>query len=625
MGRRIRPNDTDEELFESWRGSGSREALEALIDRLTPFVLNVARSASPRAAEDVAQDALLAMIRRTDTFRSGGRIRAWVARLVLSTAASRSRGEARRRRREAYRTEHRSEPVPSTELAENEMRRELSAALRGLSAEQRVPIVLHYQEGLTLREVAAAQGVSHTAVARRLQTALGTLRRRLAEGGFAGLALVAVEGHLASLPGEKVPEHFVASMRSLLRNAPRVSIGAGAASGGGIAMKVIAGIVLAAAVAAGAAVVSSGGGGNPLPAAAAPSGHKDFEYTTLGKTFRIEWACFTGVVEHLDGPGREGMGRQMGGSSTQGCLRGMQSDAGGNLYMCDMTSGMIRVLRKRDRTLLTISGNGHVTAGRVPEKEGPAYSLNLDQNVYIAAQGEPLEGKGSLYLATQGRVLRLWRNEKKGGLWWYELIAGGGPTAIRGPGTYPALGVSLRGARVVVSPDGRVGVIRATGGGKESRNLLFWLKDGKLVPAYDEKAIGTKFSCYGIDGAGNFAGAGADGVMTVAPDGSAVKHKIKVPFGLSWGVYPDRRREQWFVKGMDHYTLTRVTPDGKTATLMLDGSWHEHKAGMGGRGYNLRGALPWMWCLPLQDGRMVGWNSHGCQPLFVGTWLEGGE
>jgi len=39
---------------------------------------------------------------------------------------------------------------------------------------------------------------------------------------------------------------------------------------------------------------------------------------------------------------------------------GMQSDDA-NIYMCDMTSGMIRVLRKRDGMLLTISGNGHIT------------------------------------------------------------------------------------------------------------------------------------------------------------------------------------------------------------------------------------------------------------------------
>jgi hypothetical protein len=162
-----------------------------------------------------------------------------------------------------------------------------------------------------------------------------------------------------------------------------------------------------------------------------------------------------------------------------------------------------------------------------------------------------------------------------------------------------------------------------TGGGKQVRNVLFWLKDGTLVTAYDEKAIGTKFSCYGFDGAGNFAGAGGGGVMSVAPDGRTVKRSVKVPFGLAWGVYPDRTRERWFVKGMDHYSITQVTPDGRTATLMLDGSWHEHGPGTGSRGYNVTGSLGWMWCLPLQDGRMVGWNSHGCLPLFVGTWLEG--
>lgn len=352
------------------------------------------------------------------------------------------------------------------------------------------------------------------------------------------------------------------------------------------------------------------------------SGHKDFEYTTLGNTFRIEWAAFTGVVEWLDGPAREGMGRQMGGSGIQGCLMGMESDGTGNVYMCDMTSGMIRVLRKRDGMLLTISGNGHITCDRTPGAEGPAYRLSLDQSVFLAAVGEPLEGKGGLFVATQNRVLRLFRNPKRDGRWWYETVAGGGKTTITEAKEYPALGANLREVRVVTTADGKVGVIRMVGGGSAKRNILFWLRDGTLVPAYDEAALGLQFDCYGIDGAGNFVGIGAGGVVAVAPGGKTVKHKVPVPFALAWGVYPDRKREQWFVKGMDHYTITRVTPDGKVATLLMDGSWHEHKSGMGSRGYNVSGGLGWMWCLPLQDGRIIGWNSHGCLPNFVGTWLE---
>lgn len=389
------------------------------------------------------------------------------------------------------------------------------------------------------------------------------------------------------------------------------------------------GFLTAAAVGIAAVTVESEG---KAPSTAATqsvdSGHKDYERTTLNKTFQIEWAAFTGVVEWLDGPAREGMGRQMGGSSLQGCLRGMQSDKAGNLYMCDMTSGMIRALRKRDGMLLTLSGNGHITAGRPPEKEGPAYRLCLDQLVYIAAVGEPLEGKGSLYLATEGQVLRLFRDEARGGRWWYERAAGGGKTNITAPGEYAATDVRLSEPRVLATEDGRIGVMRPHDKGQ----LLFWLKDGKLIPAYDENLIaasapGGKFFCYGIDGKGNFVGSnhgwgdGATHVVVVAPDGKTVKAH-RMPFPVSWGVYPDCKRENWFVKGGDHYTITRVTPDGTTATLKADGSWHEHKPGGGGRAYNIRDGVQWMWCQPLQDGRMVGWNSHGCLPLFLGAWLE---
>ena len=46
------------------------------------------------------------------------------------------------------------------------------------------------------------------------------------------------------------------------------------------------------------------------------SGHKDFLYTTLGNTLFVEWAAFSGVVEHLDGPAREGMGDSWAAAAT---------------------------------------------------------------------------------------------------------------------------------------------------------------------------------------------------------------------------------------------------------------------------------------------------------------------
>ena len=108
-----------------------------------------------------------------------------------------------------------------------------------------------------------------------------------------------------------------------------------------------------------------------------------------------------------------------------------------------------------------------------------------------------------------------------------------------------------------------------------------------MIPAYDEATVrqqlGAVFSAYGIDGAGSFIGLAAGAIVAVAPDGRSIRHRVGVPFAVRWGVFPDRKRERWFVKGMDHYTITRVRPDGTVETLMEDGTWAKNKSGKEGR------------------------------------------
>jgi RNA polymerase sigma-70 factor (ECF subfamily) len=55
----------------------------------------------------------------------------------------------------------------------------LRAALDALPARLREPILLHHVEGLSCREIATALGVGLGTVARRLERARSTLRRRI--------------------------------------------------------------------------------------------------------------------------------------------------------------------------------------------------------------------------------------------------------------------------------------------------------------------------------------------------------------------------------------------------------------------------------------------------------------
>lgn len=385
----------------------------------------------------------------------------------------------------------------------------------------------------------------------------------------------------------------------------------------------------------GVVAVLTGAANISLPAAAGlpQSAPKDFESTTLGDTAFIEWAAFSGVKEHLDGPAREGMIRRIGGAGLQGCNNGVNSDSAGNLYICDMESGAIRALRWRDRMLLTLSGNGLITAGGAPGKEGPAHRLRINQDITFAPVGEDvLEGKGSLYFITNGFVLRLFLNDAKGGVWWYERVAGGGKRAPGDGVDALEAGIpgGMSGSRIIPTAKGDVGIILPTGGGAIGHKVLYWLKNGKLSAAYDDttasKAAGGVFDCYGVDGRGNIVGtngkAGRYTKIVVLDPGGKNARSFDAPGGCSWGVFPDSKREWWFFKGGDDYTINRIKPDRTWGVLRIDGSWKTEGAEHRSAVQPPKDVVGWAFGTPLLDGRYAGWNPHGAPPLFVATWLE---
>jgi hypothetical protein len=333
---------------------------------------------------------------------------------------------------------------------------------------------------------------------------------------------------------------------------------------------------------------------------------------------------FSGAYGSLDGPAREGMNREISFAS---------GDHFGNLYIYDMDGNAIRAVRKRDGRLMTLTGNRYLTFG-TPGKEGPAEQLRLAYDGFIAmpsiaAVGNPLDGEGSLYVSDDsGTVVRLWRRKDKDGQWWYERVAGLGKGKPANGATATEVGFAR--SALVGSEKGEIGLIL----GSNKSAALYWLKDGKLVSAYDhafvEKELGTTFYCRGIDAKGNFVGAAGGEynlaqpyIAVVSPDGKTVK-KVPTPYPPQWTICPDAKFERWFFRACDDYCIQYADATGKVFRYLRDGSWLPLTSSKGNRGTDV--GLNWSRGNTLPDGRYAGWSTGGNAPVFAATWLdEGGK
>lgn len=186
--------DVDARLAERIR-AGEAAALGELYDRYASIALGAAlRVVGDREeAEDVVQDAFVAVWRKIDRFDPGrGALRAWLMTVVRNRAIDRVRG--RRPSLDVDEADERSllrtGPNPTWDTAlQNASASEVRDALASLPNEQRRAVELAYFEGYTYREVAELMGVPHGTASGRMRLALGKLRDALA--GTSGAPLPA--------------------------------------------------------------------------------------------------------------------------------------------------------------------------------------------------------------------------------------------------------------------------------------------------------------------------------------------------------------------------------------------------------------------------------------------------
>ena len=156
---------------------GDETALAQLYDRLSPLAYGLALriAGSADLAEDAVQEAFLRVWRRAERFDPGrGGPRPWFLRLVRNLVIDHLRARGSRDRTETRSADpvERGDPErPDEAAARSERAAHVREALAELRQEQRRAIEIAYFEGL-----------SHSEIAARENTPLGTVKTRIRDG-----------------------------------------------------------------------------------------------------------------------------------------------------------------------------------------------------------------------------------------------------------------------------------------------------------------------------------------------------------------------------------------------------------------------------------------------------------
>jgi len=161
--------------------TGRSEELENLMelygDEIKRFCTLQLRD--PFQAEDAAQDTFVKAWKALDTFRNESSQKTWLMHIAVNTCRDYQRtGWFRHMDRrivpEDLPEQSREDEVPDGEVTE---------AIRSLPARLRTMILLRYYEGLSLKETAAAAGISLATAKRQISKANQLLHERL-EGWY---------------------------------------------------------------------------------------------------------------------------------------------------------------------------------------------------------------------------------------------------------------------------------------------------------------------------------------------------------------------------------------------------------------------------------------------------------
>jgi hypothetical protein len=323
----------------------------------------------------------------------------------------------------------------------------------------------------------------------------------------------------------------------------------------------------------------------------------------------IKYVTGGGIYAQLDGSAEEALSHNTWGANV---------DDDGNMYLYSSKACALRVIRKSDNRIFTITGNKSVTFGRssvvtgMAANNGPASMLRFmggDRDVVISPVGRPITGNGSIYVTDADAIFRIYINPDQDNEWWFEHISG--------PGTLdPATGVSLSSVKLIgasyryVKSKGEF-ILKTAG---QWYKQVWWIRDNKLVPVIpDSLLVGGANTI--LDGGENFVFVSGTSIFLLNSNTWKFVDTLYMPYTPDFGFSIDPTRSQYFYRGMDDYKINRILPGNSRSTLMNNGSWQVVAK-------NDPNGLSWATPSMMNNGSIMGTDIAGNLPVFVLTFLD---
>ncbi|MEQ1752343.1 MAG: sigma-70 family RNA polymerase sigma factor, partial [Prosthecobacter sp.] len=172
---------TDLQLLSQYQQRGDAPAFQELMKAHAPMVFATAKRVTQDSAlaEDVAQETFLQLARHSRSITES--VAAWLHRVAWRRACNLVRADSTRRR---YEHEASAIEASSDESSWTEVEGVLDSVIDDLPEELRCPLVMHFLQGRSQREIAKHLRVSQSTISRAVEAGVVELRTRLKSKGL---------------------------------------------------------------------------------------------------------------------------------------------------------------------------------------------------------------------------------------------------------------------------------------------------------------------------------------------------------------------------------------------------------------------------------------------------------